>query len=132
MSERDEGHTRWVIRYNEDGEPRVVGDPHPYEEGRRMGAEWVIAPEVLSFRDLDEQIEHARLIASAPDLLAALKRATRYVPDQPIDCGGMKCREPWCEACCGEDDAYDAIQQAHADIKWFRSVIAQAEGRHAE
>lgn len=68
---------RWTVRRDDYGDVRIVGDPNPTEEGRELGAEWVIAKDVVSFREPSEQEEYARLIAAAPDLLGALEDIAR-------------------------------------------------------
>lgn len=88
MTERAPGlmNCRWTIRRNEHGEPRVVADPNPTEEGRNMGAEWVVADKIVSFRDPEEQEEYARLIAAAPDLLEALKSCVKELAQLNHEC----------------------------------------------
>ena len=71
---------------------------------------------------------NAHLIAAAPELLEALRACIQYIPEQPINCGGMKCREEWCEACNGEAHALKAVEHAHLQLSRARAAIAKAHG----
>ena len=54
---------------------------------------------------------NARLIAAAPEMLAALRKAITYV-----------------ELCCDETDGEEAAEAKH-DLDGARAAIAKAEGR---
>lgn len=45
------------------------------------------------------------------NLRSLVERLAIYLPVDPIECRGDKCREPWCLSCCDEADVY-----AHMDI----------------
>lgn len=62
------------------------------------------------------------------ELLEALELAIQYVPMQVIACNGLKCREPWCESCCGYEEARDAVEKAQKDLANIRAAITKARG----
>lgn len=62
------------------------------------------------------------------DLLAALEGLVDYVFDDVTACNGLKCREPNCESCSGEEEARAVVQEAHAAEGRARAAIAKAKG----
>lgn len=77
-----------------------------------------------------EQEANAHMIAASRDMYEALRACIQYMPEQPTDCGGMKCREEWCEACSGEDDAREAVERAHSELNRARKALRKARGEN--
>ncbi|GEM_PF-6860577 len=75
-----------------------------------------------------EQSANAYLIAAAPELYEALEHAIQWIPMQVIACNGLKCREPHCESCSGEEEAEAAVQQAAKELDICRAALAKARG----
>lgn len=57
----------------------------------------------------------------------ALKAVLPFVATQRMACGGMKCRESWCESCQGEDDAEVSAQAGREAHEIARSALAEGE-----
>ena len=82
MSERNWTAGPWVVEQDPiHGDCRVIAQTNPTKKGRDMGATWVIADDIVAFRDPEEQLEHAHLIAAAPELFEALEHASQVLRD---------------------------------------------------
>ena len=59
----------------------------------------------------------------------ALKAVLPFVATQRMACGGMKCRESWCESCQGEDDAEVSAQAGREAHEMALAALAEGENR---
>lgn len=62
------------------------------------------------------------------DLVKALEEVMKYTPDDDIiDCHGSKCREEWCEACFGAEEAEEAMREIGAATTKAQKALAKAQ-----
>ncbi len=67
------------------------------------------------------------LIALVRECKEALEKVMPLAVTQVIACHGMKCREPVCMSCNGEDDAEAAAKQACVDYDLANHALAAIE-----
>lgn len=70
----------------------------------------------------------ARLIAAAPELLEALENIMGWIPAEPVECNGNKCRELYCVSCFGEDTAKETLEGLKVKVVIAKQAIAKAKG----
>lgn len=84
-------------------------------------------------RELDRQARRAEEAERQRDaLMQALSRCMQYVPDETVNCHGLKCRLQWCEACNGEEDAEAAVAEAQRDLNAARGAMDKKVAGYVE
>lgn len=70
----------------------------------------------------------ARLIAAAPELLAALMEVKGFSVTEVTHCAGRKCRESHCADCNGDEYAESFVAEAGEAYRKANAAIAKATG----
>jgi len=113
---------RWLVDHNLQLRARAAVEA---ERDMLNGALEAAPDEGILSRTIDN------LAAERDRLKAALQGVMPFIATQAMACGGMKCREMWCESCFGEDEARE-FAQAGADAMGEASAALTTQGQSTD